>query len=49
MQDYLFSQKLEVPVKVFSGKLYVRISAHLYNTLDEYKILSDLVLSLTHE
>ncbi|EDO41055.1 predicted protein [Nematostella vectensis] len=37
---------LEVPVKAVNGKLYVRISAHVYNELNEYKLLADAVLRL---
>ena len=33
-------------MKCVSGKLYVRISAHVYNTLDDYKSLADAVLKI---
>jgi selenocysteine lyase/cysteine desulfurase len=40
VQDYLFDQFIEVPVKCINGKLYVRISCHVYNDLPEYAILA---------
>ncbi len=45
VQNYFhFEQKIEVPVKCVGGELYVRISCHLYNNLDEFKYLSKVVL-----
>ncbi len=35
---------LQVPVRVVNGELYVRISAHVYNELSEYKVLADAIL-----
>ena len=37
---------VEAPIKTFSGVTYVRISAHVYNTLQDYRHLADAVLSL---
>ncbi len=34
---------LQVPVKVQGGKLYVRISAHIYNTMSDYQRLADAI------
>ncbi|DAZ95658.1 TPA: hypothetical protein N0F65_002455 [Lagenidium giganteum] len=42
VQDTLHHKfKIEVPVKCVEGVLYVRISAHMYNTLDDYVRLAD--------
>eukprot|EP00434_Breviolum_minutum_P005976 symbB.v1.2.005268.t2/scaffold286.1/size306100/7 len=46
VQNALYAQNIEVPVKALSGKLYVRISAHIYNHIEEYEILRDAVLHL---
>lgn len=46
VQNALFQRNIEVPVKVLSGKLHVRISAHIYNHIEEYEILRDAVLDL---
>lgn len=36
IQDYLYDQFVEVPIKCINGVLYVRISCHIYNYLEEY-------------
>lgn len=46
VQNALYTRNIEVPVKALSGKLYVRISAHIYNHLEEYEILRDAILEL---
>ena len=43
MQDHMFGQGVEVPVKCFDGWLYVRISAFVYNHASDYQALADLV------
>lgn len=48
VQNALFQRRIEVPVKVLSGNLYVRISAHIYNHIEEYEMLRDAVLELQH-
>ena len=48
MQDWLhYERRIEVPVKTVNGKLYVRISAGLYNELDEYLELARAVRDLS--
>ena len=42
----LLSVLLQVPVKCIQGKLYIRISAHVYNELQEYQQLADAVVQL---
>lgn len=37
---------LQVPIKAIQGKIFVRISAHLYNSIDEYSKLAKAVLDL---
>ncbi|XP_064403599.1 uncharacterized protein LOC135349057 [Halichondria panicea] len=41
-----FQYKIEVPVRVINGELYVRISAHVYNELGEFKVLADAILAI---
>ncbi|KAL6061598.1 putative L-cysteine desulfhydrase 1 isoform X2 [Balamuthia mandrillaris] len=44
IQDKLhYEHKIEVPVKCVQGKLYVRISAHIYNELEDYQRLADAI------
>lgn len=46
LQDFLhFSHDIEVPIKVFHGRLYVRISVHLHNRLDQFERLAGAVFS----
>jgi isopenicillin-N epimerase len=44
MQDYLYDNKIEVPVKCINGVLYVRLSCHIYNELQEYDHLAQVML-----
>lgn len=45
VQNYLYFQySIEVPIKCIQNQLYVRISAHLYNNMDDYKKLANAVL-----
>lgn len=46
VQNALFNRSIEVPVKVLSGRLYVRISAQIYNDMQDYEVLRDAVLDL---
>lgn len=42
LQDTLhYRYMIEVPVKCVQGRLYVRLSAHLYNQLSDYERLAD--------
>lgn len=49
LQDYLYSQMIEVPIKCINGELYVRISAHVYNDPRDYEILVHAVLELVRK
>uniref|UniRef100_K3X1L7 Aminotransferase class V domain-containing protein n=1 Tax=Globisporangium ultimum (strain ATCC 200006 / CBS 805.95 / DAOM BR144) TaxID=431595 RepID=K3X1L7_GLOUD len=45
IQDTLHHEHhIEVPIKCVDETLYVRISAHLYNTLDDYKQLAKAIM-----
>ena len=44
IQDFLYNQHVEVPVKCIRGALYVRISCHLYNTGQEFENLAHALL-----
>lgn len=37
---------IEVPIKCLGGRLYVRLSAHIYNHLDEYKRVGQVIKNL---
>ena len=37
---------IEVPIKCLEGRLYVRISAHIYNSLDQYRQLAFAVKNI---
>jgi isopenicillin-N epimerase len=43
VQDYLYDNKIEVPIKCLDATLYVRVSAHIYNHLPEYQVLADAI------
>jgi selenocysteine lyase/cysteine desulfurase len=47
VQDYLYHQKIEVPVKCVNGTLYVRLSCHVYNTLDDFRHLATTIQALS--
>ncbi|XP_078068476.1 uncharacterized protein LOC144493440 isoform X1 [Mustelus asterias] len=50
IQNVLYSQyNIEVPVKALGGKLYVRISIHIYNELKQYQKLADAIEEMTQE
>jgi selenocysteine lyase/cysteine desulfurase len=50
LQDLLHSRfRVEVPVKTIQAVLYVRISAHIYNALDDYWRLASAVLELSRQ
>ena len=49
IQNKLYhDHKIEVPVKCVDSKLYTRISCHLYNELNEYEKLADVILSMVN-
>ena len=41
---FYFSYKIEVPIKCIQNELYVRISCHIYNNINDYTKLADAVL-----
>ena len=44
VQDFLYDNFIEVPIKCIRGVLYARISCHVYNEIHEYQRLADTVL-----
>ena len=45
VQEWLHHKhRIEAPVKCVQGRLFVRISAHVYNSLDDYRHLARIVL-----
>eukprot|EP00054_Salpingoeca_dolichothecata_P002030 m.21507 g.21507 ORF g.21507 m.21507 type:complete len:323 (+) comp12717_c0_seq1:472-1440(+) len=44
-----YRHRIEVPIKVIQGDLYVRISFHIYNQPHEYEKLAVAILSLNHQ
>ncbi|XP_020910534.1 uncharacterized protein LOC110248358 [Exaiptasia diaphana] len=50
IQDLLhYDYGIEVPVKPIKGRLYVRISAHVYNHMRDYHVLADAVCLLVEK
>lgn len=47
LQNALFHRQIEVPIKALSGRLYVRISGHIYSELEDYDGLRDVVQRLS--
>ena len=45
-REFVFYIPFQVPIKAIQGELYVRISAHIYNYLEEYKKLAEGILEL---
>ena len=37
---------VEVPISFWEGRLWLRISAQVYNTIDDYKALADAIVKL---
>ena len=47
IQDKLhFDYSIEVPIKKIQNRLYVRISAHIYNTRQDYEHLARVMLKI---
>lgn len=43
VQDYLYLSGIEVPVKCIHGKLYIRLSCHVYNEMQDILRLNDVI------
>ena len=43
---FYYKQKIEVPIKCIQNDLYVRISCHIYNNLNDYILLANCVLEV---
>jgi selenocysteine lyase/cysteine desulfurase len=46
IQDWLYSQTIEVPIKCIQGQLYVRVSCHMYNRAFHFETLAKAINSL---
>jgi len=46
LQDALYAQRIEVPVKSIQNQLYVRVSSHIYNTVDDFDALAQAIRKL---
>jgi len=47
IQDFLHdNHRIEVPIKAIGGVLYVRISCHVYNKIEEYEKLAQAIMTL---
>jgi selenocysteine lyase/cysteine desulfurase len=44
VQDWLYHHRIEVPIKCIQGVLYVRLSCHVYNTIEDYEHLGKVLL-----
>ena len=45
IQDYLYERQVEVPIKCIRGQLYVRLSCHVYNCLEDFDRLAKIMVS----
>jgi selenocysteine lyase/cysteine desulfurase len=43
LQDFLYDQNVEVPVKCVEGRLYLRLSCHIYNEVSDFARLAEAV------
>mmetsp|Transcript_20054 Transcript_20054/g.25980 ORF Transcript_20054/g.25980 Transcript_20054/m.25980 type:complete len:498 (+) Transcript_20054:228-1721(+) len=44
LQDFLYRNRIEVPIKCIDGHLFVRISCHVYNKPENYVRLSNVIM-----
>ena len=44
IQDFLYDNQIEVPIKCIRGTLYVRISCHIYNQISDYERLGSTLV-----
>jgi len=42
-QDYLYTNHIEVPIKCINGSLFVRVSCHIYNKLQDFDVLAKAI------
>ena len=43
VQDFLYDNNVEVPIKCVEGKLYVRVSCHIYNQQKDFQRLASVL------
>ena len=46
---WCLSFSMQVPVKAIAGKLYVRVSVHIYNEMDDFKRLANAINDIRKE
>lgn len=44
IQDFLFYRNIETPIKCINDQLYVRVSCHIYNDIEEFERLGQAIL-----
>ncbi|UJR07264.1 hypothetical protein I4U23_011552 [Adineta vaga] len=50
IQNQLYHRfNIEVPIKVIHGNLYVRISAHIYNSIEQYEQLGHAIINIVRK
>ena len=49
IQDFLYSQHIEVPIKCVRGVLYARVSCHLYNHGEEFDRLARALITMNNQ
>ena len=47
IQDFLFDQRIEVPIKCINGALFVRVSAHVYNEPRDFDHLGKTLANIS--
>ena len=45
LQDYLYDNHIEVPIKCINGILFTRVSCHVYNEVREFEKLAQVALN----
>lgn len=49
IQDFLYRQHIEVPIKCVRGVLYARVSCHLYNCGEEFDRLARALTAMNKQ
>lgn len=47
VQDFLYENQIEVPIKCIDGRLFVRLSCHVYTTDHDFEVLGETMEALT--
>ena len=46
LRERLLEQRVDAPVQAIDGALWLRVSAHTYNDLDDYQRLAEVIRQL---